>query len=377
MPKAKRRSYSEEAERLQQRSLEVQTKGQIEWVMKSLKERRDLVASVVQHLEKCGVKRPAKFQYKAEQKEDASTQPAKKLKEEPSERGSAGLSDGRTENGEGAAEEEGDEDGGKSKEVLPFVPRKYSTWQDVPPHYLEELLACLEKVSCAKAALKGLVPKGKKIVKAEPLLQIFELITGWDRAADIHPGDRNVELLKQKLTKVNMERGRLARDLEIPLNWVKSGIYTLTPVPGGCGLLVHSLVKAGKKEFPVQNPKLTLDQFRVEFNFCDNRAIIVHPCSPSQTLCALLWAPTLSSSFCSPVKFDKDKGVLEEVADIKEETVEVPAAAAASGAPPPFDESLLRIPPPPAMFSGTDEAPPKVVVPPDDVKTEPGPGVEK
>lgn len=358
----RKRSYSEEARRLQQRSLIMTRKGQIAWVLKVLKEHQEFVPSVIAHLKNCGVQRPAPGSDAKEEVDTAPSEPASGTgMARPVGEASSGVEQASIDGSapaDASTNGEQSEDPSNDNSSMCYIPRKYASWEEVPGDYLIEILSSLEKASLSKAALRALVPKGKKALRREPLLEILEFATGQDRATPIRPGMRKMSEAIATFATMSEDRGRLARDIIMPVDWTQSGLNTISVVTEGQrGISLTSLLHQGNVFIPVDDAGIVLEDFQLEFNFSDTRAAIVHPCIASRMMCAVLFAGRCSlPSFPSPAPKAKPEAIVKDSTDAKapeqpgqracEKKKRATPTAGTSRAKAKTDERSVRPPPP-------------------------------
>lgn len=358
----RKRSYSEEAERLQQRSLAMTRKAQIVWVGEVLKTQPELVSSVITHLRTCGVtKQPPGSKGLAPKEETrpaaATTSATLAQPVGPPTEASADEFPQQS-SAASTADDPNAED--SSEATSAYIPRKYATWEEVPVIYLIELLSALEPASLSRAALKALIPSGKKAVRREPLLEIFEYILGLDRAAPIAPSQRNMPVVVKVFAESNVLRGRLGRDLILPVDWRTSGLNRIEIATKFRGLIITNKFQDEPAYIPVDDESIALDAFSIEFNFSDSRAVLTHPTLAVRTMCAVLFAGKVGMpSFSSPAAIrkkteSKDEsptasalGVGEGGTGVKEEEAETTKPTRQSKKRQRTDQSNIQPPKPP------------------------------
>lgn len=90
---------------------------------------------------------------------------------------------------------------------------------------LESLLTYLEPVALSKANLKTVLKRGAKVQNMHELGNILEAGVGWNLETDIPVECRNMEALGRMAKTVNESLGRRMRDLQLPPNWERCGLY--------------------------------------------------------------------------------------------------------------------------------------------------------
>lgn len=332
----RKRTYSEEARRLQQRSLAMTRKAQLQWVGSVLSERLELVPSVIAHLKNCGVEKPAPGScVKEEAPAPTTTTPCDADGDDETHMARPVTTDAHSDNTScadprtpGSSVKSSDADANDS--TVCYIPRKYAAWDEVPPDYLITILSTIEPSSLSKAALRALVPPGKKTVRREPLLEILEYTTGEDRAAPVRPSMRRMPDACATFAGMSLDRGRLARDIVLPIDWARRGLYNITLDEDAREIKVGSRLHSHMVTILVADERLVLEDFTIEFNYSDPRSAITHPALASRTMCAVLFAGK-----CNLPHF--------------------PATPLKQKSKPPRDEASSSAPPPPVA---SDQAPP-------------------
>lgn len=167
----------EQAEALQRRASGLQCKAQKQWIDKCLAQRADLIPAVAQHLRSLGCKgqpdvvadgtfgprtpgaSPAKSDGKQECKSSSG----------PDLAGSACQpADDSAPASSGSQPEESEGEETNPKGVLPCIPKKYKTWENVPTSYLCAVLKAMEPVAFSQANLRSFHPKGSKYLLKDP-----------------------------------------------------------------------------------------------------------------------------------------------------------------------------------------------------------------
>ena len=92
---------------------------------------------------------------------------------------------------------------------------------------MKHLLRASEPHIFSDQGINGLAAPGKKVISKQALLEIWELVYGMGVDESLAPGWHYPGTFQSHLADVNERRGRLARDLVLPPDWSKAGIYTL------------------------------------------------------------------------------------------------------------------------------------------------------
>ena len=157
-PKRSAEKMEAEAAKLQRRAFLMQTKASQLFVHEVMRDRPDVVPSIVRHLKSLGIKDGKKRGRVASQSEDedddkpesavepqAAVSPPKKQKCRHS------SSEGSVAGGAQASGSQDNEwqDAGKVewRLVQDVTPRRYPTFQDIPPHYWRHILSTVEPIS--------------------------------------------------------------------------------------------------------------------------------------------------------------------------------------------------------------------------------------
>jgi hypothetical protein len=298
-PKGSRKpTATERIARHQQQALQLQTKHSLDWIIKNLRARQDLVPAIVQHMKQLGIsdiELTSATLYTFNKDQAVAAQAAS-----PESRAAASVGGSLSgDKSSSAASIAGPEDDNAEDPtvVLPDIPRKYRQWSALPPGYLVELLSALEPVSMGKQALKVYAPKGKKTLKRAALEQLWEFVTGIPPTANITPKQRNMEKLKQDVQKVNVQRGRVARDIVLPVNWGTDGHYFVeidSENPGLAKLKTKhnekaQMFKVSPSDFELEGPS-QLQGLYVDLNWSEERAVVCHPCNSHRVIVALAMA---------------------------------------------------------------------------------------
>lgn len=231
-------TYEEQAADMQQRARVLQTKANKKWVDDVMRERPDLIPSVVEHLKSLGCGRPDAKGNRSPPTDGPCT-PSKSSHSQMADSASAAL--GATPQDEGVEEEvqgEEEEAKGVGRELLPVIPRKYPRWETVPTIYITELLKSMEPVAFSAGNLRALHPKGNKYMIREPMLHLLEYCLDWDPKMQLPQEYRCMQRLLPIAKELNMSKGRRARNLELPCDWAACGHYALKDTPQGPAVLL-------------------------------------------------------------------------------------------------------------------------------------------
>lgn len=121
----------------------------------------------------------------------------------------------------------------------------------------------------------------------------------------------NMPVVVKMFAESNIRRGRLGRDLILPVDWRTSGLSRIGVLPA----IVTNKLQDRPAHIPVDDKSIALDAF--EFNVSDSRAVLTHPTPVVRTMCAVLFAGKVGMpSFSSPAatrKKTESKGVVDRV----------------------------------------------------------------
>jgi len=289
----KKLSADEQIAKLQQRALQLQAKSSMDWIAKVLKDRCDLVPSVVQHI-KALIAHPHGGSIMGEHG-DACLPTKDALELSPGSTGTGDTSElplgasalsSSASDAQSVVSQPTDDD-----DLLDAIPRKYQNWAQVPPGYILALLSAMEPVALGKQALKVYIMKGKKTMKREAIDYLFEFTTGVTPQTSIPPKLRNMAGLKAHFKALNEKRGRPARDVVLPVAWASDGIYHLEAIDGEVWVKRNSKfispthssfnVKLELQGFNLDSEhKDSIDKLYIDMNWSEHHAMVCHPDSP-------------------------------------------------------------------------------------------------
>ena len=225
-PKGVKRKLSmqEQAAAWQQKALIMNNRANTARLLSVLKARPDILPSIMEHLDRLGVKAP-----RAEPAEGPSTpSPAKPswspMLESSSAAGSGGSSDVVSEAGSMASMSDLDLE---EKTPLDQIPRKYPTVSSLPVHYLKLALTTLEPISFGVHTLKGLLEPGKKSLPKQELLNLIEFVTDIRPETQIQPHQRSMPAFLGWLTDENNKKNRRGKELQLRVDWSTKGHYLI------------------------------------------------------------------------------------------------------------------------------------------------------
>jgi len=126
--------------------------------------------------------------------------------------------------------------------------RNYKTWGQIPPKFLRQMLHLCEPISLHSRLLLGLCVKGQREVPKAPLLEILERMAAIDSNSLI--GEQTLLWqLSVFLNERNVLQGRPCKDLQLPADWSKDGVWELVKLASGC-----AVSRKGSNIPPVAHP---------------------------------------------------------------------------------------------------------------------------
>lgn len=289
-------ALDEEADLLVKRGMEKRLKGQKKWIDTTLNERPDLVPTVVQHIRSKGYNN----NLPTVKEEDlasaaAETTPTKvsrslalAVSPPPSVAGSGAETAEASAFGPALDEEVDldDDEGGKcSAKILSAVPRKYLRIIDFPPGYIASLLTACEAVSMNPRNLTALVTGKSKYIRNEPLLDFLEYITGLDRGQPILSELRMMVRFNAVCNEFNINRGRLGRDLVLPVDWQQEGFFMLSVDSQSTSaiMVIHKETSETRAVdiycMKIGTASVDAKLFSIDANYNEHKAALQHPAS--------------------------------------------------------------------------------------------------
>jgi len=298
MAPKRRLSTDEKVAHLIQSANKLKNKSVVDKIVAALKENPGIVASVVDHLADLGFKLED-----AASAEATSTPPAKRRLSSPNASGSSGAAAPSLDDAGSAASMSDEVPPNKAAEtqsplkLLDVIPGKYDTISSLPPDYIRHILAVLEPISMGHHTLKGIAGARKKTISKPPLLCLLELTT--DVAPDqvIKPWMRNLEHLTEQLMQAYVRKGRVAKELQMPPDYSKFGVYAMRRKQNGGGIFIKHRATGVEKELSAkarQNFK-DPDSMHIEKNWSTKYACLCEQGS----LAAFLLMPLFTDDIIS------------------------------------------------------------------------------
>lgn len=120
---------------------------------------------------------------------------------------------------------------------------------------IQEYLSFTEEISLSNHAMRGLLQKGQRVPTKSKLEEIGEFVWGLDNDWSATGVLRQESALKQFLKLESEKRGRRGRDLRLPADWGKDGIYSTSIVQdlkGRVALVVKHKFIGEEAVFPAE-----------------------------------------------------------------------------------------------------------------------------
>lgn len=214
----------EQASSYQKKAMLMNNKANHARLLAALKQRPDVLPSIMEHLDRLGVGHTASPSTPSPKREPWS--PAGLVPTTPSAGGlSDAASDAGFSSGSGldAADAAGDD-----KQPLDYIPRKYATVASLPVHYLKAALTHMEPISFGLHTLKGLLEPGKKTLPKKELLNLVEFVTDVKPDTHIPAAQRSMDAFLSWLGGENLNKGRRGKELMLRVDWASKGHYLLS-----------------------------------------------------------------------------------------------------------------------------------------------------
>ncbi|CAK0903953.1 unnamed protein product [Prorocentrum cordatum] len=107
----------------------------------------------------------------------------------------------------------------------------FKQWSSVPPRTIKIILHCLEPISLNEQMLKTLCGTGQREPPRDELLKILEFVTGTDPSSDVG-AERKLKDIVERMSAHSELKGRRGKELQLPVDWSKYGVYLLLVVDG-------------------------------------------------------------------------------------------------------------------------------------------------
>lgn len=320
-----RRSASEvevAASKMQKAAYKMQSQASSRFVEETMKDKPDLVSSIVRHLKSLGVvekkaKRGAgavKNEMSGSEQEDEedvdSVAPSccrkrkLKLSDTPSSESSATLDMVASPPAKATAVTKGQE----WQIVHDVLPKRYVNYTDIPPHYWKHMLTLLEPVSLSAGNIRGLTGSQKKHVPKEPLQELATFMADLEMFQVVPAELRVISRLIQELKLRNEARGRRLMNVALPVNWEKDGHFSIHEDKGIVQLQwVTTNSTLEKRAVPDKVLRGTaFVALQLVMNWSMQSAAIFNGGTGQYTLCSLVFPETLS--YEADIEHEDDKG---------------------------------------------------------------------
>ena len=231
-----------------------------------------------------------------------------------------------------------------SKDALPSC---YTEVRILSVRVMKSYLKMSEPVVFSDHAVRALAPMGKKVVAKQTMLELWEFVFGQASDEAIAAAWHAPGAYAKHLEKLNGARGRLARDMVLPPNWPKDGIYQLRSEGGK----LHLQSRLLNIEVPIPLKYLEevdLATVRVQVNFSERSAIVADASGRLRRQASILMLEGQSMAAESDDKDKTDKTVKEEPIGEPQLTTRIAEAAESSpSSAPEADERPADEPQPP------------------------------
>ena len=222
----------QKVKQLNDRAKKLRAAAKLKKVLAVLKKRIELVHDVADHMKGLGV---PEFQSDAEEEPEQPMMIADRAVDvRPSllrGKSSADLLASPSKNTmTSGASSAGDHANDAASSARPLIPACYTTVSALPPKYLMMILAYVEPVSCSQAALRGLVRRGSKHIQKADLEKMFEFVTGCTPDDDLPAKFHDLIVFQEHAGLYNTQKGRPAREMELPPAWPRAGHFELVDV---------------------------------------------------------------------------------------------------------------------------------------------------
>lgn len=121
-----------------------------------------------------------------------------------------------------------------------IIPSRYWTLASLSVNlFIEKVLPSLEPISVSKANLKVLIARGESVSNKSNMCKLVEFMIGASGDFQLNGSMRRWSCLLKFLSDSNMDKGRRAKELMLPHDWTKAGIYMLD-IQGDNAWVTHS-----------------------------------------------------------------------------------------------------------------------------------------
>ena len=274
-PKAKRTAAEaralaeEEVAKMLQRARALTFRSQCNDIRQAMKSYPELAPSVISHLTSLGVDWTKVGCPQDAKKEMPLLAAAVGAAESGSDQGS--MHDESTGSVKSRPEDYADESFMDAKNDA--LPGCYTEVRILSVRVMKAYLKMAEPVVFSDHAVRALAPMGKKVIPKQLMLEMWEFVFGQASDEAIAAAWHVPGAYAKHLSKLSESRGRLSRDLVLPPNWPRDGIYQLR-AEGSTMYLESRLLKL---EVPI--PQKYLEEVdhatvHLQVNFSERSAIV-------------------------------------------------------------------------------------------------------
>ena len=257
MPKTVSKNAVEQAQNYQRRARELIQKSERKAVDALLAQYPHLAAAVLEHLATLGYKK------------DGDTGP---VKETPSAFTTAmQLRDARMKQQKCEPLQLEDDPSVPQDDI---IPSRYWTLGSLSVNlFMDKVLPSLEPISLSKANLKVLVARGDAVGNKAALSQLVEFMTGASCDFQLNGSFRRWSCLLKFLGESNVDKGRRAKELQLPHNWARVGICTLD-IQGDSVAVTHNESKKKVDITDLVPAMVDKTALYIDFNWSDARVAL-------------------------------------------------------------------------------------------------------
>ena len=287
------------------RAREEQHRASVYLVSCVLKNRAELAASVINHLKTMGVDVDAVAQEDVAQSPFTPTRFAQPVSSGDSESRSLDSAKARVEDSELVAD-----DLAKSWNQGSVLSTCYVEVSILSVKLMKAMLKVSEPIAASDHAIRALAPPGKKMIPKSVMLEVFEYVYGLARDESILAVLHAPGAFQKYLDILNVRRGRLFRDLQLPPDWASRGVYSTIPIEEK--VMVKCRIVEGQRELLGDLMRgVDIQTVHVQMNWSAKSALI---CDGSGALRAqaILLFPEVASS--TAVAMDEVLGQVKQEA---------------------------------------------------------------
>lgn len=173
------------------------------------------------------------------------------------------------------------------------LPRCITYLEAAKVEVIKALCIGIEPSSMSECALRALIPPKCRQLKKESVVQLLEFATGMTPSTYLGTDGRlkSFRNLLGECSRRNEARGRRCRDIVLPVNWSRQGVFAVCQMNGVWQLGCMVLPTPAMVVLPPHVLKLfgTAPQFSIESNWSEQNANLRSPSSTESFLCARLF----------------------------------------------------------------------------------------